>query len=219
MGLYYQTGELSRDAAMLEAAVSQEFVREFQFQLQKAVFFGGAGQPSGITTSPACITVPKVGGQTANTILADNIEAMRYRLWESADGAAVPCWFISMDLRQQLSKLIRSVGAAGGPALLYQQAQAGERYGRMLDFPVVCTEFQPVLGSLGDIILADLSQYLILEGGGIQGSSSVHVDFESDQEVWKFTYRCDGAPKWHAPCTPYNGGDSLSPFVTLQARS
>ena len=69
-----------------------------------------------------------------------------------------------------------------------------------------------------DIVLADLSQYLLIDKGGISAASSIHVRFLYDENVFRFIYRVDGQPIWNAPITPYKGAGTLSPFVTLQAR-
>ena len=74
------------------------------------------------------------------------------------------------------------------------------------------------MGAKGDIILDDLSQYLLVDKGGINAASSIHVRFLYDENVFRFTYRVDGQPIWNAPITPYKGAGTLSPFVTLAAR-
>jgi len=72
---------------------------------------------------------------------------------------------------------------------------------------------------VGDIILASLSEYQMIEKGGVQTASSIHVQFVTDQTVFRFVYRCDGEPKWNAPLTPHNGPLlTQSPFVALAGR-
>ncbi len=75
------------------------------------------------------------------------------------------------------------------------------------------------IGGVGDIILGDLSQYLLIDKGGINTASSIHVRFLYDESVFRFIYRVDGQPIWNKPVTPFKGSNSLSPFVTLAARS
>lgn len=75
------------------------------------------------------------------------------------------------------------------------------------------------LGEVGDIILADASQYLFIDKGGINAASSIHVRFLYDENVFRFIYRCDGQPIWNKPITPYKGSATLSPFVTLAKRN
>jgi hypothetical protein len=48
---------------------------------------------------------------------------------------------------------------------------------------------------------------------------SAHVNFLSDQAVFRFTLRVDGHTAFASPITPYNGSSNKrSPFVALAAR-
>jgi HK97 family phage major capsid protein len=89
--------------------------------------------------------------------------------------------------------------------------------GSLLGRPVVETEFNPTLGDAGDILLADMSQYVMIDKD-VQAASSIHVQFLTDQVAFRFVYRCDGQPKMAAPLTPYKGTGTLSPFVAIEAR-
>jgi len=52
----------------------------------------------------------------------------------------------------------------------------------------------------------------------MQAASSVHVKFIYDEMTFRTTYRVDGQPAWKSPITPFKSSNTLSPFVTLQAR-
>jgi len=67
-------------------------------------------------------------------------------------------------------------------------------------------------------MLLDLSQYALIEKGGIQAASSIHVAFLTDEQVFRFVYRVDGQSLWNAPLTPFQSANTLSPFVVLDAR-
>jgi hypothetical protein len=47
---------------------------------------------------------------------------------------------------------------------------------------------------------------------------SLHVRFDSDQALLRFTMRVDGRPSFTTPIAPYNGSLTRSPFVALAAR-
>ena len=85
--------------------------------------------------------------------------------------------------------------------------------------PVIPLEQCSAAGDVGDIILADISQYLLIDKGGIKAASSVHVRFLYDENVFRFIYRVDGQPIWNKPLTPFKGSATVSPFVTLAKRS
>jgi len=59
-----------------------------------------------------------------------------------------------------------------------------------------------------------MSQYLMIDKGALQTASSIHIRFLYDENVFRFTYRCDGQPIWNAPLTRFKGS-TVSPFVGL----
>ena len=67
---------------------------------------------------------------------------------------------------------------------------------RMKGKPVIEVEYCPTLGTVGDIVLADLSQYYLAQKGGIAAASSIHVRFLYDEMTFRFTYRLDGQPRF-----------------------
>jgi HK97 family phage major capsid protein len=86
--------------------------------------------------------------------------------------------------------------------------------------PVIPIEHASAIGDVGDIMLADMSQYLLIEKGGIQAANSIHIKFDYDEVAFRVTYRVNGQPLLASPLTPYKAtsGRTLSPFVTLAAR-
>jgi HK97 family phage major capsid protein len=96
--------------------------------------------------------------------------------------------------------------------------QNGESFPRILGHPAFIVEGLPAIGTQGDVNFVDLSQYAYADRGDMNFVSSLHVQFLTDQEVLRVTYRADGSPLWNTPLTPYNGGSTLSAFVSLAAR-
>ena len=92
-------------------------------------------------------------------------------------------------------------------------------YGSIFNRPVIFHEHGKAVGTVGDILLVDLSQYLMIEKGGIRSDSSMHVRFLYDEMTYRFVYRVDGQPAWHAALTPKSGGDTVAPYIKLQTRS
>ena len=113
------------------------------------------------------------------------------------------------------------LSAGLGGQLLYMPAGglSTSGYGTLFGRPVIPIEQCSALGDKGDIILADLGQYMMIDKGGIQAASSMHVKFIYDEMTYRVTYRCDGQPLWGAPLTPYKGSNTLSSFVTLAERA
>jgi len=95
-------------------------------------------------------------------------------------------------------------------------SQTGGQFA-MLTRPVFFTEKLPALGSVGDILLVDPSQYILGLRRQVSIEKSQHVYFSSDEAAYRAILRADGQGKWSKPMTPKNG-DTLSWCVALATR-
>jgi HK97 family phage major capsid protein len=89
----------------------------------------------------------------------------------------------------------------------------------LLGRDVIPTEHNATLGTVNDIVLADLSQYIMIDKGAPKQDSSMHVRFINDEMTFRTTYRVDGQPWWNKALTPFAGSNTQSPFITLAVRS
>jgi len=220
IGLCYGTDELLQDTAALESIIMQAFSEEFGFMVDDAIVNGnGAGQPLGILNSGALVSVAKETGQAAATVLTENIVKMWARMWAKSRPNAA--WYINQDIEPQLFTMSLAVGTGGIPVYMPANGLSESPYGRLMGKSVIPIEQCQTLGTVGDIILADLSQYVLADKNGIQTAQSIHVQFLTDESVFRFVYRVDGQPIWNSALTPYKGGagNSLSPFIALATRS
>lgn len=211
-GLCYATDELLQDAAALEAVIRQAFAEEFGFKIDDAILSGsGEGEPLGILNSGAIVTVAKEASQT-DTIIVENLIKMWNRLWSRSRANAV--WYIN----QELEPYLYTLKIGDKPVYIPAGGLSEKPYGTLFGRPVVPIEQCSAAGEVGDIILADIGQYLLIDKGGVKSASSIHVRFLYDENVFRFIYRVDGKPIWTKPLTPYKGSATVSPFVTLAKR-
>jgi len=215
VGLCYATDELLEDAPALEAWIKRAFAMEFDFKIADAIVNGdGAGKPLGILNAPCLHTVTAETGQGAATIVVENI----IKMWMSRFGPNTSSyvWLINQNIEAQLYTMALAVGTGGVAVYMPAGGISGAMYGSLFGRPVIPCEQAATLGTAGDIILADLSQYVMIDKGGMQSASSIHVSFTTDQTCFRFVYRCDGQPMWSTYLTPYKGSTSYqSPFVVL----
>jgi HK97 family phage major capsid protein len=216
--LSYATEEQLADGPALAAYLDKVVPLEFAFAVDNAIYNGtGAGQPLGFMQSGALITVAKDSGDSTATVSSNDVFNMWGRMWPAARKNAA--WFNNVDVEKVLWNLTRGSGTA--VELLY--TGPGERgnnsnYGVMLGRPVIPVEYAATLGTPGDLVLADLSQYYLARRSGIQMDTSIHVQFLTDQQAFRWKARLDGQPAWKKPLTPKNGTNTLSPFIALAAR-
>lgn len=212
-GLCYATDELLQDTAALESVIRQAFAEEFGFKIDDAILTGtGAGEPLGILNSSSLVTVAKETNQTEK-ITVENLIKMWNRVWSRSRNNAV--WFINQEIEPYLYTL--KIGTT--PVYVPAGGLSEKPYGTLFGRPVIPLEQCSALGEVGDIILADLNQYLLIDKGGINAQSSIHVRFLYDENVFRFIYRVDGQPIWNKPLTPYKGTATQSPFVALAKRN
>ena len=221
VGFCYETEEIMKWSAItLDSLLTQMFAREFAFKIDDEIIRGdGAGKPLGVLNSPALVTVAKEAGQDADTVLFENIQKMWVRIPAANRSNAV--WFINQEVETQLDAMSIGIGAAGVPAYLPPGGISETPYSRLKGRPVIPIETCSALGDVGDIILADMSQYLYGEdSSGVEGATSIHLRFDYGETAMRWTLFNDGQPWWSSALTPYKAtsGQTLSPFVTLAAR-
>lgn len=206
------TNELLEDAAALEVYVNDMASQELNFKLGD-----GVEKPFGIMQSPARVTVAEETGQAAATVVSQNIVKMWARMFAPCRENAV--WLINQDVEPQLFTM--TIGTAGANLAVYLPpgGLSGYPFATLMGRPVLPVEFCNTVGTEGDIILADLSQYLTGTRNGIQSLASAHVFFDTNEFAYRLTLRMDGRPWWKTPLTPFKGVNTRSCFVSLATRS
>ncbi|WP_026881416.1 phage major capsid protein [Clostridium akagii] len=214
IGLCYATDELLQDSTALGNIIQQGFAEEMSFKVDDSIINGdGIGKPLGILNSKALITVPKETSQASGTIVAANINKMWIRLPARLKKNAV--WYINQELDSQLTEMAFNAGTGG---TIHPLAIEYLQKGTLKGAPVIPIEQAAGLGTAGDIILCDPTQYVGIDKSAPRADVSIHVRFLYDEQLFRFIYRFNGAPFRDKPITPYKGTTTLSPFVTLASR-
>ena len=216
-GLCYATEDNLADAAQLQGIIMEAFPSEMGFVISDDIIRGdGAGKALGILNSDALVTIAKETGQAADTVLTENI----LKMWKCRKGRNL-VWLYNQELEDQLNTLTLAIGMGGVEMKLFTEPTGTNPYGTIKGVPAIPVEVASGAGDVGDIILADLSQYLIIDKGGLQVAESIHVEFLTDQRVFRFKYRFNGQSVRKSKVTPYKRTDTnyyVSPFVTLASR-
>jgi HK97 family phage major capsid protein len=216
IGLVYATDELLQDAQALQSYIMTIMPEELTVGVENAIYNGtGAGQPLGILGAPCLVTQAAEAGQAAATIVSENVINMWSRRWV---GARDYVWCVNQDVLPQLYQMNLGVGTGGALTFMPPGGLSGAMYGTLFGRPVLELEQCPTLGTVGDIALCSWNEYLMIEKGGMQSASSIHVRFIFDETVFRFVYRCDGQPAWNQPLTPMNSTVTQGPFVVLATR-
>lgn len=213
------TEELMDDAPALDTYLRRKVPTKMDFAIQDAIINGtGAGKPLGILNAPCLVTQAKESGQAADTVVFENIVNMYSRMYGPCRQNAV--WLINQDCEPQLMTMGFPTSATAVPVYLPPGGLASTPYGTLLGRPVIPVQGCQTVGDAGDIILADLTQYLTaVKTMGIRADVSMHLWFDYDTLAYRFIFRVAGMPWWAAAITPKNSSNTLSCFVALAARS
>lgn len=214
-GLLRFSSELAADIPSGEGQIIQICGKGLGWYRDKAFLKGtGAGEPLGILNAGCSITVAKESGQRADTICYENLTKMLGRLFPGSFNNSV--WICQVTAIPQLLQLSQAVGT-GGSAVPVLSESGG--VWRILTRPVIFTEKTEKLGDLGDILLADLTQYVVGLRSEMRFDMSIHVGFLTDEIYARLIERHDGQPLWDSPLTLEDGSTTVSPFVTLAERA
>jgi HK97 family phage major capsid protein len=176
----------------------------------------GAGQPQALLNAPAGYVVARTGG--AGKVVHLDIVTMLKALHPASKASAT--WLLSEDAFDQLLELYEIIGTAPAgqmippPQTLVFDTQIG--MWRLLGVPAVVTDHQPAAGTTGDVMLCDLSQYLIgMRSGLVVEVAPLGAGFPNDTSDIRIRWRGDGR-FWPQSSYTLANGKVTSPLVILQ---
>jgi HK97 family phage major capsid protein len=202
------TNELLADnAAGLEALLVRLFGHAVAFAEDYAFLMGdGTGKPLGVLNAPATITT--ASALTAAAPEVAELTAMYKRLLPASRATAV--WVVNT----LLTDALLAINSSGTNVLTYLPNLQGRIEPRLFGLPVIETEKLPSTFAEGGLLLADFQQYVIGSRQQIEIARSEHVNFDTDETVWRVTARVEGQPWINAPIQIGSGTtDTASAFV------
>jgi HK97 family phage major capsid protein len=207
MGLSFASEELLTDSPLSFAAIVEAGFRdEFAAKLLREKLRGtGVGEYLGILNSPCLVSVTRTA--SGNAIEFADILNVRARVW----GYNNAIWLANHDTIPDLA----SVQLASSSQVVWQPSLREDLPDMLLGRPIFFTEFASSLGTVGDLICGNWSQYLEGQYQQMQGAESIHVRFVNNERTFRFTARNDGQPWWRSALTPAQSASTLSPFVTI----
>ena len=144
-----------------------------------------SAQPLGIFNSKALVKIPRTSDKLTTADLISMRSGLRTKSWSNA------AWFMHSDLQKELPLL-----NDGNGNLVYMPSGgiSGSQYEMLFGKPVIYDDFLPAKGSVGDVLLADFNEYLLMKKGEERKDWSIHVRFLNDERVFRIVLRCGGAP-------------------------
>jgi HK97 family phage major capsid protein len=185
----------------------------------------GVGCPQSLINAPCAVSVTRNASSKVQLV---DIAAMFKALHPAAKmsgftpGYTNVRWLLSSSAMDQILELYLNAGGASVPTTVtpvapsdWFQAGDGDRTGpSMLGLPVTVTDHQPAVGTAGDVILADLSQYLIGDRQVMTVERARQSLFASDESYFRVRALVDGR-YWVQSASTTEAAQSVSPVVVL----
>jgi len=223
--------DLVADSTLFKPMMDTAVFGEFRFQIEAGMLTGqGENFPLGVVYSPATITVAKDSGQSSGTISTANIDGM----WKAIYG---PCrrnvtWHCNDDTQAAIDEV---ASAANWPQAVYlPQGVNGNAFPLIKGRPLISAEQLPAIGSPGDLVACDWSQYVFvyhlldnnvpdmevavgLPPDAVESTRSEHLLFDTDSIALKWKMRADGKLLWPKQLTNINGAQ-VGPCAIIAKR-
>lgn len=218
------TNEVLQDSVAIESHVNSKAPEMIDFKIGEAIIRGtGAGMPLGILNSAGTLSIAKESNQPADTIKATNIQKMLMRMYPAYLSGGVflahPDTAVQLHELTVIAKTNAGTNIASAGFVFNPTAQEGAPFGTLYQRPIIYTQHCETVGDVGDLILADLSQYRsVVKGGGINAMQSPHFWFDQDVTALRFVFRMGGGPKFETTISPRDGSNTMAAFLTIAAR-
>jgi HK97 family phage major capsid protein len=218
--LFSASNEWLSDAdPAMRARLENIFQSSLRFYCEGKLWNGtGSGQALGALVGGGALSITKETGQTADTIMTENIVKMWARLRPGSHNRAI--WACNPGCFPQLATLSIAIGTGGSVVSLLQPSSgiAGAPATSILGRPLYLSEHLPALGNAGDICLLDPLLYVLGDRKSIVVDASPHIRFQYDETAFRVQARFDGQPALSSVLTPANG-DTCAWLVKIAERA
>ena len=224
------TNTLLQNAAALETFLDQAAVDDQIQTINNAITRGdGVGKPKGFLNSGSLVTILKESGQAAATINQQNV----LKMWARCLDEEMAVWLVNRDATPQVNAIAASGASGTVPVMLATQdgypTMAVPGPMMLQGRPIRRLEQCSTLGTIGDLILANMSGYALAfrartEGTvdgepAIERAMSMHLEFDKNRTAFRYIIAVDGQTWLQSAITPEQGSSTLSHFLVVETRS
>jgi len=202
------TDKLLANTKAASVVVSRLLKQALIMEIEDCILQGtGIGQPAGIIGCGAEIVITRTG---AAAVEYADMTAMlsRARLGSGRDFI----WVISQSV---LDDLLTDEDT-GGHVIWHPDATTSPFPGKYLGIPIFVNSGSPVLGAKGDVILVNLSDYVVRRGRDVIVQSDPYTHFTSDKTQIRALTSIDGQVWETSPLLLQDGTTTVSSFIVLE---
>ncbi len=214
------TDEMLEDAPLIESIIMADAPEVIMAKINTAIIQGsGVKQPEGILNSGFGYEVAKEAGQSADTIVFNNLKKLYTHALPRAKRNGIFLYNVACE-EQLIGMKLDPASTDSMSVYLPNNSIAGAPYGQLWGKPVFpMAGAMPELGKAGDIMFVDLGYYFsAVKTGGIKRQISVHALWDEDKTSYKFSFRVGGKCPFKQPASTEFGNYQLSGLLYLQNR-
>lgn len=184
----------------------------------------GVGEPQGLISAPCAVAVTRGGSAPALADLIAMFKALhpaskQHGLTSGVDGVR---WLLSASVMDALVELYyvpgggaATAGAPTAPSEWFSMGDGDKVAPSLLGLPATVTDHQPAAGSVGDVILCDLRNYVIGDRLEMTVERAQNgTGFVTGTSDFRIKSRLDGR-YWVQSSTTTEANQSVSPVVVL----
>ena len=203
------TNDQLEDSAFDVASIVTDDMRSALLAKEDREFLVGNGDngPIGLLYAGAKLSI--ASRNTTNKIKLADVIAMEAKLYAPFHKNAV--WICSQSASAEIALIQTSVNA-----MAYSDTLANGGFPMLRGKPVLISENLPSLGTEGDLILVDLSQYFVGSKRDVVISFSDHYRFLNNETAYRAILRTDGRNGLNTYLTLANS-ETVSNIVTIPA--
>jgi HK97 family phage major capsid protein len=243
------SADLFADSERARKWLDEMAIAELRYNIEWAMIHGPGTStgsvvcPQGAIGAPSTIAVAKGSGQAAGTITAANIDAMWAAIYGPCKSMAT--WHANDATMQAIDGL--ATAGQWSESIYMPQGAYGNPYPLLKGRPLLMTECCPDLGTPGDLICADWSQYIMtykkarpdesplsfnfaappadgfhrgafgLPDDAVGGRLTFEKFYDSDEVAFLWKFRGDGHWIWSGTMTD-GSGNTVSPCSVIAQR-
>lgn len=203
----YFTDELLMDAPFYLTYIASKVGYAYAWMIDNEIVNGTLSIVSPIVNDAATVEITVAGNNPTKGELNQMYAAMVPGSVNRAE------WYMSNAQRTALYSLTDRGTPADGDHQVFMPQVAGAPFGTLFGRPINVIEQAGAATAESSFMFLDLSQYLLLQKGGIETATSIHVKFLEDETAYRWTMRFGGAPTIASTIT-LPDATIVSPFVT-----
>lgn len=187
----------------------------------------GVGCPQSLINAPCAVGIDRTTASQVNFL---DVVAMFKALHPASKqvglspGVTDVVWLLSSSAMDQLLELnyqvtISTTTTPIPPSGWFSMGDGHDIGPNMLGLPAIVTDHQPAVGTTGDVVLADLRNYLIGDRQVMQiERAPLGAQFINDNSLFRVRSRVDGR-YWVQSASTTEAGQSVSPVVVLDTHT